>query len=74
MLSYDFERQQQPMNRLPATFGFKAVIKHIPWSTPTIVIPFYAVLSYAAFKVFWRHIIRKAGTTTQEKDEPDGRN
>jgi hypothetical protein len=56
------------MNRLRATFSFvisggllvllapylihEAVIKHLPWSVPTIVIPMYAVLSYSAFKVF----------------------
>jgi hypothetical protein len=33
-----------------------------------------AGLSYGAFKLFWPHIIGKAGTTTQEKDEPNRRN
>jgi hypothetical protein len=78
-----------PMNRLRATFGFifsgglliflspylvhQAVIKHLPWSVPTIAIPIYAVLSYGAFKLFWPHIVGKAGTTSQEKDEPNRR-
>jgi len=73
------------MNRLRATLGFifsggwlvflspylihEAVIKHLPWSVPMIAIPIYAVLSCGAFKLFWPHIIGKAGTTIQEKDE-----
>jgi phosphotransferase system glucose/maltose/N-acetylglucosamine-specific IIC component len=79
-----------PMNRLRATFGFifsgglliflspylipEAAIKNLPWSVPMTVIPIYAGLSYGAFKLFWPHTIGKAGTTTQEKDEPNRRN
>jgi len=36
-----------------------AVIKTIPWSVPIIVIPVYAFLSYAAFRVFWPDIFPK---------------
>jgi|HubBroStandDraft_6_1064221.scaffolds.fasta_scaffold800203_2 hypothetical protein len=52
-------------------FIYEAVIKHLPWTVPMIVIPLYAVLSYGAFKTFWPHIIGRAGTTTQKKGEPD---
>jgi hypothetical protein len=78
------------MNRLRATFGFifsgglliflspyliyEAAIKNPPWSVPMIVIPIYAGLSYGTFKLFSPHIIGNAGTTTQEKDEPNRRN
>jgi hypothetical protein len=66
------------MNRARAVFGFivfgglliflspyfiyEAVVKHLPWSVPIIVIPIYAVLSYGAFKLFWPHIIGKPRT------------
>jgi hypothetical protein len=36
-----------------------AVIKTIPWSVPIIVVPIYAFLSYAAFRVCWPHIVQK---------------
>ena len=52
----------------------EAAIKNLPWSLPIIAIPIYAGLSYGAFKLFWPHIIGKAGATTQEKDEPNRRN
>jgi hypothetical protein len=51
----------------------EAAIKHIPWSVPIIVIPMYAVLSYGGFKLFWPHIIGRAGTASQQKD-PNKRN
>jgi len=73
------------MNRLRATFGFvtcgglllflapyliyEAAMKDLPRSVLIIAIPFYAVLSYGAFKVFWSCIIGKARTTPSEKDE-----
>jgi hypothetical protein len=63
------------MNRARAVFGFiafggllifasphvihEAVVKHLPWSVPIIVIPIYAVLSYGAFKLFWPYIVGK---------------
>ena len=45
-----------------------AMIKTIPWSVPIIVIPIYAFLSYAAFRVFWPHIFpkREEPSTGQE--------
>jgi hypothetical protein len=49
---------------------YEAVIKHLPWTVPMIVIPIYAVLSYGAFKTFWPHIIGRPGTNSQGKDEP----
>ncbi len=55
-------------------FIYEAVVKHLPWAVPMIVIPIYAVLSYGAFKTFWPHIIGRSGTATQEKDEPNRRN
>lgn len=55
-------------------FIHEAVVKHLPWTVPTIVIPIYAVLSYTAFKRFWPHIIGKGETTTAEKDAPHKRN
>jgi hypothetical protein len=36
-----------------------AIIKTIPWSVLIIVVPIYAFLSYAAFRVFWPHIAQK---------------
>ena len=76
------------MNRLRATLSFifsgglliflapyfirEAVNKHLPWSVPIFVIPIYAVLSYAAFRLFWPRIIGKSGTT-QDKDETNRR-
>jgi hypothetical protein len=76
------------MKRLRATFRFiisgglliflapylihEAVVKQLPWSVPTIVIPIYAVLSYGAFKVFWPHIVGKVATAGQKKDESNG--
>lgn len=40
--------------------------KNIPWSVAIIVIPMYALLSYGGFKLFWPHIIGRAGTTFQK--------
>jgi len=47
----------------------RAATKHLPWSFPIVVIPIYAVLSYGAFKVFWPHIVRGAGPTSQQKND-----
>ena len=63
------------MSRLRAILGFifcggllilaaphvihMALIQIIPWSVPIIVVPIYAFLSYAAFRVFWPHIFPK---------------
>jgi len=84
----DVTRKRRPMNRLRAIFAFvsggglliflspyvihEAAIKHIPWSVAIIVIPMYAVLSYGGFKLFWPHIIGRAGTTSQK--DPNKRN
>ena len=38
-------------------------------AVPIVVIPIYAVLSYGAFKVFWPHIVRGAGPTSQQKND-----
>ncbi len=78
----DFPRKRRPMNRLGAIFSFvsgggllifaspyvihEAAKKNIPWSVAIIVIPMYALLSYGGFKVFWPHIIGRAGTTAQK--------
>src|SRR5216683_524514 len=84
----DVARKRRPMNRLRAIFAFvsggglliflspyvihEAAIKHIPWSDAIIVIPVYALLSYGGFKLFWPHIIGRAGTTSQK--DPNKRN
>lgn len=70
------------MNRARAVFGFisggglliflspylihEAAVKHIPWPVPIIVIPISAVLSYAAFKLFWPRIIGKTQTDNEQ--------
>jgi hypothetical protein len=72
------------MNRLHAIFAFisgggllillspyvmhEAAVRHLPWSVAIIVIPMYAVLSYAGFKLFWPRITGRAATTFQQKD------
>jgi len=77
------------MNRLRAMFAcvfsgglliflsqyliYEAVIKHLPWLVPTIVIPIYAVLSYGAFKNFWPPIIGRTGTTSQQEGDLNDR-
>jgi hypothetical protein len=45
-----------------------AVIKTIPWSVPIIVIPMYAFLSYAAFRIFWPHIVQRHEEPSTGKD------
>jgi len=60
------------MNRIRATFSFivsgglliflapfliyEAATKRLPWSVAVIAIPFYALLSYGAFKLYWPRI------------------
>jgi hypothetical protein len=79
-VAYDLGGWNNPMKRLRAMFAFiscgglliflspylihEAVIKHLSWSVPMIVIPMYALLSYGAFKLFRPHIIGRTGTTT----------
>jgi drug/metabolite transporter (DMT)-like permease len=78
----DVARKRRPMNRPRAIFAFvsggglliflspyvihEAAIKQIPWSVAIIVIPMYAVLSYGGFKLFWPHIVGRAGTSSQK--------
>jgi hypothetical protein len=84
-LAYDLELRQ-PMNRLRATFGFifsgglltflspylihEAAIKKLPWSVPMRSTQGYHTEPSNCSGL----IIGKAGTTTQEKDEPNRRN
>lgn len=78
----DVTRKRRPMNRLRAILSFvygggllifaspylihEAAKKNIPWSVAIIAIPMYALLSYGGFKLFWPHIIGRAGTTAQK--------
>jgi hypothetical protein len=78
----DVPCKRRPMNRLRAIFSFvsgggllifaspyvihEAAKKNIPWSVAIIVIPMYALLSYGGLKLFWPHIIGRAGTTAQK--------
>jgi drug/metabolite transporter (DMT)-like permease len=78
----DVPRKRRPMNRLRAIFSFvsgggllifaspyvihEAAKKNIPWSVAIIAIPMYALLSYGGFKLFWPHVIGRAGTTAQK--------
>lgn len=38
---------------------YEAAVKRLAWWVPIIVIPIYALLSYAAFKLYWRRITRR---------------
>jgi len=47
----------------------EAMVKHLPWSVPIIVIPLYAMLSYSAFKSYWPHIIGKPRRGSGQDDQ-----
>jgi len=39
---------------------YEATTKQLPWSVAVIAIPFYALLSYGAFKLYWQRIFKRA--------------
>jgi hypothetical protein len=52
---------------------YEAAVKRLPWSVAIIAIPFYALLSYGAFKVYWPRIINRTGTSARRGTTPGER-
>jgi hypothetical protein len=67
---YGLTDLRQEVIVIPSYLIHEAVIKHLPWPVPMIVIPIYPMLLYGAFKLLWPRIMGKARTNTQEKDNP----
>ena len=49
---------------------YEVATKRLPWAVTVIAIPFYALLSYSAFKLLWPRIVSRAGKSAHGGSTP----